>query len=227
MVPGNPTYVFTVIDRSGSMSDIASDAEGGFNQFVADQRALDGQCYLSLAEFDHEYTEVYVNRSLDEVPHYRIQPRGMTALLDAIGRGITTLAGRIAVLPPDQQPGHVVFIVVTDGHENSSTEYSIARVRALVEEKTAEGWQFMFLAAAPDAFTVGQSYGFTRTNTSSMARGSFGQTYSVVGQSVSRQRAAASRGLGADDVAAAAAFTDDERAAMGGDAGHDTGTGGD
>ena len=98
------TVIQAIIDRSGSMESIRSDAEGGFNAFIADQRAQSGECRVSLVQFDHKYEVVYEDKPIAKVPRLRITPRGSTAMLDAIGHTITSLGVRLANLPEDQRP---------------------------------------------------------------------------------------------------------------------------
>ena len=85
MTDPNFTVIQAIIDRSGSMESIRSDAEGGFNAFLADQRAQSGECRVSLVQFDHKYEVVYEDKPIAKVPRLRITPRGSTAMLDAIG----------------------------------------------------------------------------------------------------------------------------------------------
>lgn len=100
------TVIQAIIDRSGSMESIRSDAEGGFDAFIADQRAQSGECRVSLVQFDHEYEVVYKDEPIAKVPRLRITPRGSTAMLDA-DRPYHHLAGR-ALGEPARRPaaGH-------------------------------------------------------------------------------------------------------------------------
>jgi hypothetical protein len=126
------THVYVLLDRSGSMSSIADDTIGGFAAFVREQQAVAGRCRLSLAQFDDVYERVYAAVDIAEVPPLRLQPRGRTALHDAMVRLIGEAGAELAALPEEERPGTVLVAVLTDGHENASREASGAAVKALV-----------------------------------------------------------------------------------------------
>jgi hypothetical protein len=143
------TLIF-LLDRSGSMETCRTDTIGGFNAFVADQKTLGGK--LTLVQFDHEIKNVFENVPLGEVNPLTsdtFQPRGSTALMDAIGRTIKTHWSKKGV----------VFIIQTDGEENSSHAYTKAHIKDLIEQKTKDGWTFMYLGANQDAFAEAGSMG--------------------------------------------------------------------
>lgn len=151
----NLVHVACVIDRSGSMSTVCSDAIGGFNTFLEEQKKGPGEAVLTLVLFDHEYLVVH-----DAVPVASVAPldettyvpRGNTALLDAIGRTIDDLGARLAAMPEEERPGGVIVAILTDGHENSSLEYTRRRVAEMIEhQRTVYNWSFVFLAANQDA----------------------------------------------------------------------------
>jgi len=152
------TLVCVLLDRSGSMQAIKSDVDGGFDAFVAAQRAVEGECRLTLNQFDTEYERVLTLVDVAEVPPLDLQPRGATALLDAIGRTVTDLQHDLDARPPDEQPEQVVVVILTDGHENSSVEWRPAAVKQLVESKQP-AWQFVFIGADQDAVTEGEKLG--------------------------------------------------------------------
>jgi hypothetical protein len=122
MANPNLSHLVFLLDRSGSMQSIKSDVIGGFHAFLTEQRATDGQCAVTLAQFDHEYEVVYQGIPLDQVPPLALSPRGRTALLDSMGKLITDTVAEIDALPEDDQPGTVVVAIMTDGLENASGE---------------------------------------------------------------------------------------------------------
>jgi len=155
------TAIKVVMDRSGSMSFIRDDAEGALEEFIRGQIALPGRATISISQFDTEYDEVYKSVDVDVAPKYTLNPRGGTALNDAMGRAITEFGKELSDLQERYRPGQVIFVVITDGQENSSKEYSNVAVKALVERQQNEyGWTFIFLAANQDAVLTGQTYGF-------------------------------------------------------------------
>ena len=139
-----------LLDRSGSMESCWDDTIGGFNAFVNEQKADGGT--LSLIQFDHEYLESYHAKSIDEVePLTRetFKPRGSTALLDAIGKTIKNFKSN--TIP--------TVIILTDGQENSSHTYTKSHIKDLIEERTKDGWTFVYLGANQDAFAEAGSLG--------------------------------------------------------------------
>lgn len=158
----NLTEIVVVLDRSGSMSSMRTDAEGGLAHFVASQKEEEGDARFTLAMFDHLYEVPFDRIDLRQAPEsYTLEPRGATALLDAVGRTVDSVGRQLADTPESERPGTVQFCVVTDGGENSSREYSLERVRQMVEEQTTKyGWQFTFLGAGPAVFAQGARMGF-------------------------------------------------------------------
>jgi hypothetical protein len=143
------------------MESCRDDVIGGFNTFVSDQKALGGN--LTLIQFDDEYEVVYSETPLDKVgPLTRetFVPRGSTALLDAIGK--TIKEGRFQAPP--------LCIIFTDGLENTSRTYTKAHVKDLIEQKTKEGWTFMYLGANQDAFAEAGSMGISRAQNFDVTR---------------------------------------------------------
>src|SRR5262245_31447331 len=108
------TAVCLLVDRSGSMANIRSDAEGGIRTFIEDQRGQSGQCTLRLAQFDDRYEVVHASLPIAEVHFPTLQPRGRTALLDAWGRAMADFADELRALPDRDRPVSIIFVVVTD-----------------------------------------------------------------------------------------------------------------
>jgi hypothetical protein len=165
----DPTYcaIAVVMDRSGSMSSIQSEAEGALRTFVTEQKEQPGRATLTLARFDDRYDITHDMEWLGEVDpaSIKLEPRGMTALLDAIGRTITFLGKRLSDLPEETRPGKVLFCIVTDGHENASREWTRDKVFEAIKRQTDDyQWEFLFLAATQDAIGVAHSYGIHTNN---------------------------------------------------------------
>ena len=159
------TDLILIVDRSGSMISTKDDAEGGINQLIKDQQQAPGRCALTLVDFDTEYRQLLEAVDIQDVPPYKLHPRGGTALLDAVGRTITFAKNRIGALPPPYRPGNVIVVIATDGQENASREFTYESVRAQVTECQAAGWEFVFLGANLDAFAEGQQLGICAANT--------------------------------------------------------------
>src|SRR6266487_1756585 len=101
------TDITIVLDRSGSMEAIREDAVGGFNRFLRDQQAADGQARLTLVQFDHLYEPLYQGldiRDAKALDQTTFVPRGSTALLDAIGRTIKATGDRLSAMTEAERP---------------------------------------------------------------------------------------------------------------------------
>ncbi|NNJ25448.1 vWA domain-containing protein [Alienimonas chondri] len=208
----NLTEIVVVLDRSGSMQSMKTEAEGGLAHFVADQKAQDGEARFTYVTFDDQYDLVHDRVDLREVPdQFALEPRGMTALLDAVGRTIDEVGRKLAKIPEQERPGAVLFCVVTDGGENSSHDYSGDRVKQMVEEqKNTYSWQFTFLGAGPEVFAQGAQMGFDAS--SGAAFGSIDAALSATSRKFVRLRKAMTGGASPAMMAAANAMTDEERA---------------
>ncbi|WP_191094081.1 vWA domain-containing protein [Nocardia colli] len=159
------TLIAVLLDRSGSMQSIKSDTEGGFSAFIDEQRNVPKTIEVTLARFDTEYECVYANRPLAQVPPLDLHPRGMTALYDAVGRLVTDVGAELAKRPEAERPGTVIVVVLTDGHENSSREWSHTAVKSLItQQQDVYNWNFLFLGANMDAVAIGAQMGFDPNN---------------------------------------------------------------
>jgi hypothetical protein len=187
------TLIAVLLDRSGSMETVKSDTEGGFNAFIESQRGEPGKAVVTLAQFDVEYDVVYANRSIADVPRLDLQPRGATALYDSLGRLITDVGAELADLPEQARPGTVIVVVFTDGHENSSTEWTHEAITAAIKRQESEyAWDFLFLGANMDAVAVGTALGFSADRSMTWDSANDGAVHAMASTSayVSRRRAA-------------------------------------
>lgn len=147
--------IVLIIDRSGSMERIKSDAEGAINFFIESQKALPGKAVISAVQFDDRYEHLFGPVDIEDSPLVKINPAGPTALLDAIGRTVVNYIPRY---------DSTVYVVITDGEENASSEWNLPQVKSLIEECESHGDKFVFLAANQDAIKSGASMGFARGN---------------------------------------------------------------
>jgi hypothetical protein len=195
------THITLVADRSGSMAAVRSDAEGAVNQFVADQQKVEGDATLILVEFDADrgldatelkatpWYHVVHNGDIGQCPAYTLNPRGNTALLDAVGTAITETGEFLSAIPEDDRPEHVVFVVQTDGQENSSRDWNLDRIREAIKRQTDEfNWQFVFLGMGPDTFAQGHQMGFANVTRSANAGDAYVGTYAVMDSAVTGLR---------------------------------------
>lgn len=206
----NLTDITLVVDRSGSMADIQSDAEGGVNSFIEQQSQEPGEALLTLVQFDTEYEFLQRGVPIDQVPKYELHPRGMTALLDAVGRAINETGERLAKMPEAERPGLVVFVVMTDGLENSSVEFTKSQIRGMIEKQQNHyQWQFTFLGADQDAFAEASQMGMHVGGAANFSKGKVAAAYHATSDKVARMRKQRSSG---EDVLNE--FTDSERNEM-------------
>jgi hypothetical protein len=199
--------IAVLLDRSGSMESIKSDTEGGFNAFIDGQRNTPLDVRVTLAQFDTEYDVVYANRPIEDVPRLNLQPRGGTALYDALGRLVTDVGAELAALPDQERPSRVTVVVLTDGHENSSREWTHEAVSAAIGRQERDySWDFVFLGANMDAVAIGQQLGFAAAKSMTYAADtdSVGSAWAATTAYVARRNAAP---VGA----AVAGFSDEER----------------
>ena len=204
------TDITMVIDRSGSMQSIQSDAEGGINSFIEQQKQEPGEANVTLVQFDTDYEFVHSGVPIRQVPAFKLVPRGSTALLDAVGRAINETGARLAAMDEAQRPGLVVFVIVTDGEENSSREFTRDQIRTMVEhQQSAYKWQFTFLAANQDAFAAGGSMGIAQDGIAAYSMGKVRGSWDAAAKKMSRMRKAAGEGAAVDNK-----FTEEERGEM-------------
>ena len=179
----NVTEIICIIDRSGSMERIRDDAMGSFNQFLADQQALDDPAQLTMVLFDDQYDIIHNGRDVKEVPPLTtvtFVPRGSTALLDAIGKTLNAVSARLAEIPAGERPEKVIVAILTDGQENSSREFSLPVIREMITKFTTDlKWDFIYLAATQDAFGEAERMGISADNTKQFTANACGVCESI------------------------------------------------
>lgn len=190
------TELVFILDRSGSMRGLESDTIGGFNSLIEKQKRQGGKCYVTTVLFDN-FSEVLHDR----VPLGKIKPitdrdyyvRGCTALLDAVGGAVHSIASIHKYARKEDVPEHTLFVIITDGYENASRIYSLKRVKAMIEhEREKYGWEFLFLGANIDAVSTAEAVGIRgdrAVNYNCDANGTY-VIYDAVAQAVSSTRAA-------------------------------------
>ena len=160
----NITELVFIIDRSGSMSGLESDTIGGFNSLVKKQKKEDGQCYVSTVRFSDRSKVIHDRVSISDIKEMTEDdycPNGCTALIDAIGGAIKHISSVHRYIRPEDVPEHTMFVITTDGLENSSHNYSSKEVKKMVREKEKEGWEFLFIGANIDSVETAQSFGIS------------------------------------------------------------------
>lgn len=184
-------HVCFVIDSSGSMSGSEKDVIGGFNKTIAEQKAVkDGDCIVSLYEFDSRVKKVYLGKNLDEVGDFNYKVGGMTRLYDGIGTAVDEVGKWLSDMDESERPSKNIVVIITDGGENSSTEYRLKDIREKIKEQTEKySWDFVYLgndlSDAKDANDIGIKYkGFT-------TKKKFYNNYDVISTGLTAYRCAA------------------------------------
>lgn len=194
MTRENFTSVNVIIDRSGSMEGLTHDTIGGFNTFVSDQKNVPGDVSFTLCLFNTDYNVVHDSVPLASVPNLTAETyraNGYTALYDALGATIHNVGVKLAALPEEERPSKVIFLVITDGEDNRSKEYTLEQVRSMVtHQREKYSWEFVFMGANIDAIKAGTSLGVAAVNSVSYSASSIGtrRLYGAVSQSLGSYR---------------------------------------
>ncbi len=185
------TELVFILDRSGSMSGLEDDTIGGFNGMIKKQKQENENVNVTTVLFDDKVDIIH-----DRFPIGIIEPltdkdysvRGCTALLDAIGESVHKIENVQEHLPEAYKAGKIIFVITTDGHENSSKEYSYTQIRKMVEAKKELGWEFLFLGANIDAIGEAERIGISRNRAVTYENDQNGVAlnYEVVGRAVRR-----------------------------------------
>ena len=157
------TELVFILDKSGSLGGLERDTIGGYNSMLAKQQAVEGECRITTVLFDNNYELLHDRidlRAVSPITEREYQVGGTTALLDAIGRTIHKINNAQLHTAQEYRAEKVMFVIITDGEENSSREYSAEKVKALIEEqKKKYGWEFIFLGANIDAVQTAGNLG--------------------------------------------------------------------
>jgi hypothetical protein len=208
MTDPNKTLIAALLDRSGSMETSKQATEDGWRELINEQRQLPGKCQVTLAQFDTIYEVLCSATPIADVPEFVVEPRGRTALLDATGKFITEIGEQLSALPEDQRPGHVICLIMTDGMENASHEWSWDAVQKLTKQQQDQwNWKFIFIGANMDAIEVGGRMGFAYGDSITYDDSSYENTSAVMYSA----RAMVRRSRGGED----SAFSDEDRQAAG------------
>ena len=185
----NFIHVCFIVDSSGSMTSSIDDVKGGFKRIIEEQKAnTKGECAVSYFDFNSEVTEVYRGKNVKEInSELDYIPAGMTALMDGVGIAIDTIGKWLNSMPEDEKPEQNMIVIITDGGENFSKEYSANRVREMIKHQQDKySWNFVFLGAdlndVKDAIDLGiATRGVTTKST-------LGKSYDIINSSISLYR---------------------------------------
>lgn len=159
----NLTELVFILDRSGSMGGLESDTIGGYNAMLQKQQMVDGECHITTVLFDNDYELLHDRidiKAVCPITDKEYFVGGSTALLDAIGRTIHKIGSAQKHTADDYRAERVILVIITDGEENASREYSAEKVKTQIKwQKKKYGWEFIFLGANIDAVKTAGRFG--------------------------------------------------------------------
>ncbi len=188
------TELVFILDKSGSMGGLEADTIGGYNALLKKQQAIDKPCIVTTVLFDNAYEVLHDRIDLNAInpltdQHYQVG--GSTALLDAIGKTIYKLITVQKNTKKDYQADSVMFVIMSDGEENASHEFSSQHIKQLIHQQTTNyGWEFIFLGANMDAVKTAEDYGINELNAQKFSADEKGieLSYRVMGEAVANYR---------------------------------------
>ena len=179
-----------ILDRSGSMSGLEKDTIEGFNSLIQKQRKEKGKCYVSCVLFDDVQEVIYDRVPVNEVKKMtqkQYYARGCTALLDAMGGAIHHI-GNVHKYSKEEI-GKTLFIIITDGLENSSKRYTYVTIKQMVErQKEKYGWEFIFIGANMDVIQEANKFGIDQAVRYACDEEGTALNYSVLSENIIKMR---------------------------------------
>lgn len=192
----NTTELVFILDKSGSMGNLVQDTIGGFNSLIKKQKGEDGGCLVTTVLFDSEINTLHDREPLEKIPEMTESdyvPYGCTALIDAIGVTVEHIRKIHKYARKEDVPENTMFVIITDGMENSSHIFSSSKVKKMIEKQKKLGWEFLFIGANIDAVETAKHFGIEEDRAVDYradSRGT-GVVYETVGKAVRRVRACA------------------------------------
>ena len=190
----NTTELIFVLDRSGSMSGLESDVTGGFNSMLGKQKKLEGECFITTVLFSNSTETLHDRLPIDKVLELGVEDYsvgGCTALIDAIGETIQHISDIHKYARPDDVPERTMLVIMTDGMENASRNYSSDKVKKMIEDKKKkDDWEFIFMGANIDAVETAGDLGIEPKNAVDIKNDGAGQrlAYKVMSEAVASFR---------------------------------------
>lgn len=155
-----------ILDKSGSMEGLEKDTIGGFNSMLKKQKVVDGDCNITTVLFDDQYELLHDRfniKGIKPITEKEYQLGGSTALLDAIGKTLDKIINVQKFTAEEYKAEKVMFVIITDGDENSSKEYSAKTIKTKIKYQTENfGWEFVFLGANIDAVETAEFIGISK-----------------------------------------------------------------
>lgn len=191
----NLTEIVFILDRSGSMAGLETDTIGGFNSLIEKQKKEEGNAYVSVVLFDDVSEVIYDRVNISDVAtmtQKEYYVRGCTALLDAVGSAVSHIGNVHKYAREEDRPEKTLFVITTDGMENSSRMYTYDKVKSMISrQKERYGWEFLFLGANIDAAQTAGRFGISKEYAANYHSDKEGTAlnYEVLGEAISAVRA--------------------------------------
>lgn len=185
------TEIVFILDRSGSMEDLTQDTIGGFNSMIQKQKDQNVNAIVSTVLFDHEAVVLHDRVKIADIPAMtgkEYWARGTTALYDAVGSSIKHIGNIHKYAREEDVPNKTLFVITTDGMENSSKVYTLSKIKKMIEnQKNKYNWEFIFLGADIDAISAAREIGIDEDRAVRYKKDSRGTTilYQTVSDAVS------------------------------------------
>lgn len=189
------TELLMILDMSGSMHSLRDDTIGGYNSLIEEQKKEEGSAVVTTVLFNDGYTIVHDRVDINDVKPMtgaEYVPQGTTAMLDAVGKAITSVGQKLAAMPEEQRPSKVMVTIITDGYENASREYTWDIIKSMIKEQREKySWIFTFIGADIDTMSVSDSLGIDSRLSKSYTKSAAGSNsvYMSVSKAMKRVRA--------------------------------------
>ena len=210
----NGTHICVILDESGSMQNVAEETRVGFNTYVEKQLENPENCNLTAVKFNgSDVIDIFTNATIASNPKLTKEnyyPNGWTNLLDAIGITIERINKILKDTHKNERPA-VLFVIFTDGQENSSKTYNNEKIKEMVAACEKKEWGFSFFGANIDAFAVGSTFGMRSANTMQYDTANMDSTFEVAASSSMNYRTMKSAGVSTAE-AYSSMFSDEDRA---------------
>lgn len=178
------TIVSYILDETVSMLNCKTATISGYNEYVGtlkNQAKKDKSNILfTLTKFNSNRVEIIHDAiEISKVPDLNAKsyiPDALTPLYDAIGQTVSSID---AAIKNKKEKPSVLIVIMTDGQENASKEYTLDKIRALIKDHEKLGWTFVYMGANQDAWAVGATFGMDKGNTLSYTPQTTGQTFAT------------------------------------------------
>lgn len=179
-----------VIDESGSMGGTENDVIGGFKKVVDEQKEIkEGTCTVSYFKFASKVEEVFIGKDVRQVEYLdgKYKPGGMTALFDGVGTAIDKIGKWLNSMKESEKPEKTMVVIMTDGGENYSKEYSATKVKEMIKHQEEKyNWSFVYMGSDLTDADDANSLGFTTRSYSS--KDNYYKNYDIINSAVKLYR---------------------------------------